>query len=57
VVGIADGLAQAERIAEEAVIAIRGAVDHRADIGTEPLIRKRIDHMQKLRKKPIPSGG
>jgi phosphoribosylamine--glycine ligase len=57
VVGIADGLAEAERIAEEAVAAIRGPVDHRRDIGTEPLIRRRIEHMQKLRKKPIPSGG
>ena len=46
VVGIADDLAEAERIAEEAVSAIRGPVDHRRDIGTEPLIRKRIQHMQ-----------
>jgi phosphoribosylamine---glycine ligase len=57
VVGIADGLAEAERIAEEAVAAIRGPVDHRRDIGTEPLIRKRIQHMRRLREKPIPSGG
>ncbi len=57
VVGIADGLAEAERIAEEAVAAIRGLVDHRRDIGTEPLIRKRIQHMQQLREKPIPLGG
>jgi len=57
VVGIADGLAEAERIAEEAVATIRGPVDHRRDIGTEPLIRKRIQHMQQLRAKPIPSGG
>jgi phosphoribosylamine--glycine ligase len=57
VVGIADGLAEAERIAEVAVTAIRGQVDHRQDIGTEPLIRKRIQHMQRLRGKPIPSGG
>ncbi|MHB8769407.1 MAG: phosphoribosylamine--glycine ligase [Syntrophales bacterium] len=57
VVGIADALAEAERVAEEAVTAIRGPVDHRRDIGTEPLIRKRIEHMQQLRKKPNPSGG
>jgi len=50
VVGIADDLAQAERIAEEAVSAIRGPVDHRPDIGTEPLIRKRIEHMKRLRR-------
>ncbi len=57
VVGIADDLAEAERIAEQAVAAIRGPVDHRRDIGTEPLIRKRIQHMQQLRAKPVPSGG
>jgi phosphoribosylamine--glycine ligase len=50
VVGIADDLAEAERIAEKAVSAIRGPVDHRSDIGTEPLIRRRVDHMNKLRK-------
>ncbi|MHB9098137.1 MAG: phosphoribosylamine--glycine ligase [Syntrophales bacterium] len=50
VVGIADDLAEAERIAEGAVSAIRGPVDHRPDIGTEPLILKRIHHMQKLKK-------
>jgi phosphoribosylamine--glycine ligase len=48
VVGIADGLEEAERIAEGAVSAIRGDVDHRPDIGTEPLIRKRIDHMKAI---------
>ena len=57
VVGIADGLAEAERIAEQAISTIRGPVDHRRDIGTEPLIRKRIDHMRQLRGKPIPAGG
>lgn len=49
VVGIDDGLAEAERIAEEAVTAIRGHVDHRRDIGTEQLIRRRVDHMRNLR--------
>ncbi|MBU2055232.1 MAG: phosphoribosylamine--glycine ligase [Proteobacteria bacterium] len=48
VVGIADGLEEAERIAEGAISAIRGPVDHRPDIGTGRLIRKRIDHMRKL---------
>jgi phosphoribosylamine---glycine ligase len=57
VVGIADDLSEAERIAEEAVAAVRGPVDHRRDIGTEPLIRKRIQHMEKLKEKPIPAGG
>jgi phosphoribosylamine--glycine ligase len=50
VVGIADSLAEAERIAEDGVAAIRGPVDHRPDIGTEPLIRKRIDHMKRLKR-------
>jgi len=48
VVGIADDLDEAERIAEGAVSAIRGPVDHRPDIGTGRLIQKRIDHMRKL---------
>ncbi len=50
-VGIAADLAEAERIAEGAVSAVRGPVDHRPDIGTEPLIRKRIDHMKKITQK------
>ncbi len=53
VVGIAEDLAEAERIAEGAVSAIRGPVDHRPDIGTEPLILKRIHHMQRLREELI----
>jgi phosphoribosylamine---glycine ligase len=57
VVGIADRLAEAEQIAEEAIAAVRGPVDHRRDIGTEPLIRKRIQHMRELKEKSIPAGG
>jgi phosphoribosylamine--glycine ligase len=49
VVGIAERLEEAERIAENAVFAIHGPVDHRPDIGTEPLIRKRIQHMERIR--------
>jgi phosphoribosylamine---glycine ligase len=49
VVGIADTLAEAEGIAEGAIGAIRGPVDHRPDIGTEPLLRKRIQHMQGIK--------
>ncbi|MBN2437406.1 MAG: phosphoribosylamine--glycine ligase [Deltaproteobacteria bacterium] len=49
VVGIADSLGEAERVAEKAVNAIRGPVDHRRDIGTEPLLRKRIQHMKILK--------
>ena len=53
VVGIADSLEEAERIAERAVNAIRGPVDHRRDIGTEPLLRKRIQHMKMLKGEPL----
>ena len=49
ILGIADRLVDAERIAEGAVRAISGPVDHRPDIGTAPLIEKRIAHMMRLR--------
>ncbi|MBM4315217.1 MAG: phosphoribosylamine--glycine ligase [Deltaproteobacteria bacterium] len=50
VVGIAENLEEAEKIAENGVSAIHGLVDHRPDIGTEPLIQKRIQHMKRIRK-------
>lgn len=49
VVGVGKVLAEAERIAEKAVSAIYGPVDHRPDIGTEPLIARRIAHMRDIR--------
>jgi phosphoribosylamine--glycine ligase len=49
VVGIADNLEKAEQIAERAISAVKGPVDHRPDIGTKPLVQRRIDHMKKLR--------
>lgn len=49
VVGIADDIAEAERMAENAVEAISGPVDHRPDIGSKELIRKRVEHMQELK--------
>jgi phosphoribosylamine--glycine ligase len=49
VVGIAGSLTEAERIAERAVAAIAGPVDHRPDIGTETLLARRVQHMKKLR--------
>lgn len=49
VVGVADTIAEAEKIAEEAIAGIRGPVDHRPDIGTEPLLRKRVEHMQRIK--------
>jgi phosphoribosylamine---glycine ligase len=48
-VGIADHLEGAERIAEEAAMAVHGPVYHRADIGTRELIESKLDHMRRLR--------
>jgi phosphoribosylamine--glycine ligase len=50
VVGIADTLSEAEIIAEQAVQAVKGPVGHRSDIGTRPLIEKRIQHMEYIRR-------
>ena len=50
VVGIANELAEAEKIAETAANAIKGAVSHRSDIGTEALVEKRVRHIKELRK-------
>lgn len=49
VVGIAESLDEAERIAESAISAVKGPVDHRPDIGTRALIQRRIDHMKTIR--------
>jgi len=51
VVGIANTLAQAEKIAEDAVTAVSGPVSHRPDIGTAALIEKRVQHMEQIRNK------
>jgi phosphoribosylamine--glycine ligase len=49
VVGIAATLDEAEQIAESAISAVKGPVDHRPDIGTRALIQRRIDHIKKIR--------
>ncbi len=49
IVGIADTLEDAEKKAEQAIASIQGPVDHRPDIGTQKLIKKRIEHMDKIR--------
>ncbi len=49
VVGIADTLTQAEKMAEDAVAAVDGPVAHRPDIGKAALIDKRIQHMRRIR--------
>jgi phosphoribosylamine--glycine ligase len=48
-VGIAETISKAERIAEHAISAIQGAVDHRPDIGTKAAIEKRVEHMKQIR--------
>jgi len=50
IVGIANTLEEARKIAEEGVKAVSGPVDYRTDIGTDALIQKRIEHMKKIRK-------
>ena len=50
IVGIANTLEEARKIAEEGVKAVKGPFAYRTDIGTDALIQKRIDHMKKIRK-------
>ena len=49
VVGVADSISNAEKIAEKEVSAIDGPLFHRSDIGTDMVIQKRINHMRSLR--------
>jgi len=49
VTGVADTIAEAERIAERATRFVKGQLQHRRDIGTEDLIKKRVDHMAQIR--------
>jgi len=49
VVGMADSISNAEKIAEKKVSAIAGPLFHRSDIGTDMVIQKRINHMKSLR--------
>ena len=48
-VGIADSIEEAEKLAESAVSAISGPVFHRKDIGTAELIDERVEMMKELR--------
>jgi phosphoribosylamine--glycine ligase len=54
-VGIADQIDLAEKIAEEAARSIGGPVYHRPDIGSRELIQSKIDHMDRLRKAKVQS--
>ena len=48
-VGIANSISQAEKIAEEEISKVDGPLFHREDIGTDAVIRKRVEHMESLR--------
>ena len=45
----ADTIEEAEQLTQKAVESVNGAVFYRKDIGTQPLIQKRIDMMRDLR--------
>lgn len=47
-VGIANTISEAEKIAESACGAISGKVWHRKDIGTDELVKRRVEHMKKI---------
>lgn len=49
VVGIADTLKDAEKMAEKEINKIKGPLFHREDIGTEALIQKRVEMMKQIR--------
>ena len=49
VVGMAESISAAEQIAEREVAALDGPLFHRADIGTDALVQKRVEHMKLLR--------
>lgn len=51
-VGVADTINAAEQIAEAATGHVHGPLRHRRDIGTQQLIRKRVEHMKALSAAP-----
>lgn len=51
ILGIAESIDEAERIAEKGCAFVSGPVWHRKDIGTAQLLQKRIERMKALRKK------
>jgi phosphoribosylamine---glycine ligase len=59
-VGIADSIEEAERIAEDAANELEkhngGSIRHRSDIGTAELVNRRVAHMQALRGERIGAG-
>ncbi|MHA1647987.1 MAG: phosphoribosylglycinamide synthetase C domain-containing protein, partial [Promethearchaeota archaeon] len=53
ILGIADTLDEAEKIAEDATKFIHGALFHRTDIGTQEVLNNRINHMKLILKADI----
>jgi phosphoribosylamine--glycine ligase len=49
VLGIADTISAAEKVAEAEINRVQGQLFHRADIGTEELIQRRVKQMAELR--------
>ena len=49
VVGIANTVSDAEKIAEKEISSFEGPLFHRNDIGTDKLIQKRVHHMESIR--------
>ena len=49
VVGMAETISDAEKITEKEVSAVSGPLFHRKDIGTDDVVKKRVDHMNSLR--------
>jgi len=49
VVGIANTISDAEKIAEKEISSLEGPLFHRNDIGTDQLIQKRVHHMESIR--------
>lgn len=50
IVGIGSSLMEAEKIAQKMCSEVKGPVRFRQDIGTDTLVKQRIDYMKKLRK-------
>ncbi len=48
ILGVADSIQEAEKLAEKGCGMVEGALYHRSDIGTMELIQKRIDHMKAI---------
>jgi phosphoribosylamine--glycine ligase len=55
VTGIGHTISAAEKIAESAIMHIKGPLRHRRDIGTTDLIEKRIQHVRSLGSGPLVS--